>query len=318
MPNMSQLAATELPFVTYDVFTDTRFQGNPLAIVTIPHGQPKPSHHQLQKIAREFNLSETIFIHDVPDAAQDKTRRVQIFLPDCEIALAGHPLIGAAVSLLDSDNAHQVHQLMTRAGPVDLAKLSHRTVQANIPHQVHLHSRQLRQTTLPSFHLQPDAQVCHAEAHAPVVDIVSGVTFILTPLASLDALSRVSLVGGTVNHHELLDQGHGPGLIGRCYYHVTGEHKDQDGTHVISIRSRIMVSAFEDPATGAAASCLASYLSAYKNKHHNSTRRYHITQGVEMGKESHIIVDVSTNGSNIDKVKLAGTAVQVMRGHLKL
>lgn len=78
-----------LPFVTLDVFTRTRYQGNPLAVVTIPVGRDVAT-ETMQTIAREFNLSETIFVHEGVDG-EDGVRewRVRIFLVRGEVPFAG-------------------------------------------------------------------------------------------------------------------------------------------------------------------------------------------------------------------------------------
>lgn len=85
---------SELSFATCDVFTDTPFGGNPLAIV---EGADGLSDAQMQTLAREFNLSETIFVQTPDDPAH--TAKVRIFFPTAEIPFAGHPTIGCAIHL---------------------------------------------------------------------------------------------------------------------------------------------------------------------------------------------------------------------------
>ncbi len=84
----------KLTFFTYDVFTNRPFAGNPLAIV---EDADQLSDQQMQTIAREFNLSETIFIRKPKDAAN--TASVRIFFPTAEIPFAGHPTVGCAIHL---------------------------------------------------------------------------------------------------------------------------------------------------------------------------------------------------------------------------
>ena len=74
-----------------DVFTDTPFAGNPLAVVMDCAGLDAA---RMQKIAREFNLSETVFVRDAGDPVN--TARLRIFTPASELPFAGHPTIGAA------------------------------------------------------------------------------------------------------------------------------------------------------------------------------------------------------------------------------
>ena len=80
----------DLSFVTVDVFTRTRFAGNPLAIVNIPKGHDV-SDDQMQIIAREFNLSETVFLHEgTTDDEGLPEWRVRIFLTDREVPFVSH------------------------------------------------------------------------------------------------------------------------------------------------------------------------------------------------------------------------------------
>ncbi|UNI22681.1 hypothetical protein JDV02_008546 [Purpureocillium takamizusanense] len=303
----------ELPFITVDVFTETRFRGNPLAIITIPASGPKPTQEQKQTIAREFNLSETVFVHDVPDPETNKQRNIDIFLPFAEIPFAGHPTVGTAVSLLDQG----VDTLVTKAGPIPVRRLGDGAVaQANIPHNVHLHAKHVRDLSLASASLQANAQIRELELDAPVFSVVNGVSFVLVELPSLELLAGVQQSSTQLPVDKLLDEGWQNGFMGRYYYVRTGSGLDQNGQPAVSLRTRMITHEFEDPATGAAACCLTSYLSIIGDKQATPTRTYNITQGVEMGKESNIVVEVGVQDSKIETVKLAGTAIQVMRGTL--
>src|SRR6185295_8022566 len=85
-----------LRYTTLDVFTDRPFGGNPLAVFC---DQPALATAQMQAIAREFNLSETVFI--VPPRDSRALRRLRIFTPSREMPFAGHPTIGAVHALVD-------------------------------------------------------------------------------------------------------------------------------------------------------------------------------------------------------------------------
>ncbi|KAH7243954.1 putative phenazine biosynthesis protein [Fusarium solani] len=256
---------------------------------------PKPTQEQKQAIAREFNLSETVFVHDVPDPATNKQRSIDIFLPFAEIPFAGHPTVGTAVSLLDEG----VETLVTKAGPIPITQSEGypRFASASIPHNVHLHAKHLCDLSLSASELSSNAQIREIELNAPIFSVVNGVSFILIELPSLELLTE-------------------SGFMGRYCYVPTGSSQDENGQPVVSLRTRMITHQFEDPATGAAACCLSSFLSAVGDKQETPSRRYNITQGVEMGKESNIVVEVEVKDSKIDKVKLAGTAVQVMKGSL--
>jgi trans-2,3-dihydro-3-hydroxyanthranilate isomerase len=87
--------STALPYEIVDVFTDRPYAGNPLAVVFDADGL---SGEQLQAIAREFNLSETVFV--LPPTAPDATYRARIFTPSAELPFAGHPSVGVAATQL--------------------------------------------------------------------------------------------------------------------------------------------------------------------------------------------------------------------------
>lgn len=82
------------PYFVLDVFTDTALAGNPLAVVIEADGLDEA---RMQAIAREFNLSETVFVLDPRDPVN--SARVRIFTPVRELRFAGHPTVGAAVLL---------------------------------------------------------------------------------------------------------------------------------------------------------------------------------------------------------------------------
>lgn len=85
-----------LSFVTLDVFTKTRYTGNPLAIIRVPTSVTL-SQSQKQRIAREFNLSESVFLHEqTAQDRSDKSVRIDIFTAYAEVPFAGHPTVGTA------------------------------------------------------------------------------------------------------------------------------------------------------------------------------------------------------------------------------
>src|SRR5262245_11067660 len=87
-------ARMSLPLNTLDVFTDRRFSGNPLAVVS---DADDLTTEQMQAISRELNLSETVFVLKAQNPAH--SARVRIFTPESELTFAGHPTIGAAILL---------------------------------------------------------------------------------------------------------------------------------------------------------------------------------------------------------------------------
>jgi PhzF family phenazine biosynthesis protein len=136
-------SSSQLDFVTVDVFTTEKYAGNPLAIIRIPHGVTI-SQEQKQAIAREFNLSESTFLHENSDDSKKDDWVVDIFLTTAEIPFAGHPTIGTACYVLSraaqergvKDGVIQA-SFQLKAGPVALVyDVAKRTARAAIPHDV--------------------------------------------------------------------------------------------------------------------------------------------------------------------------------------
>ncbi|KAI1079119.1 Diaminopimelate epimerase-like protein [Whalleya microplaca] len=307
----------ELQFTTLDVFTSTRLQGNPLAVVTVPAAQKDVlSQAAKQKIAQEFNLSETVFLHEAPDP-QSTQRHIDIFTIESQIPYAGHPTIGTAVLVRQHLRLQHVDTLVAGAGAIGLVP-SGSQIRAKIPHDVRLHARTLAYVLgdgQPLEGLSPDPEVREAELRAPVVSVVRGMTFVLVKLASLEALARVRMLRLDFDAlpAPLLDEGWRGSFVCRYYYvDVEGE-----GDGVRSVRSRMVEMGAEDPATGSAATALGAFLTLTEEKRGTRLR---VTQGVEMGRKSDISVETTTKeaegGVELAELWLGGTAVVVMKGSL--
>lgn len=340
-----------MQFVTLDVFTDTPFAGNPLAVVIVEDKDraalDKTNHRQL--IAREFNLSETVFFYLRPGetlASPDRLcseREISIFTTDREIPFAGHPTIGTAYFVLRHLGWAFVTTLVPPAGPIRIAAVGPASdVTASIPHNTHLHTRTLRSfydagdehilaQIEPALHHQ-DAVVRTAELDAPIFSIVKGMSFLLVELPRLEHLGHVAVSPANLRSCDFfLDAGPwGDGFVSRYYYvPMEQEGGTDEGAATTTttttastkaFRTRMVELGAEDPATGAAASALASYLSLYREPAAGEVR-YHITQGVEMGRKSEIEVTTVTASDDkgaryIKEVRLSGTARVVMKGTL--
>ena len=306
----------ELPFMTLDVFATERYKGNQLAVVTVPKGtSPKLSQAQKQAIAQEFNLSETVIVHEEHEdsSGAPNSRHIDIFLVDAEVPFAGHPTIGTAVSLISQG----VTELVTKAGPIALTQTQPGVIQAEIPHSTHLHVRtfaDLPHDATPSGTFSSDDTIRSAELAAPLFSIVKGMTFALIKLPSLDHLRRVGFTPTNFSP-DILDDGWKQGIVGRYYYVHTGSGGNGNEKRS-EIRTRMILQSIEDAATGSAACALSSYLTVTADSKDDRTAHYGITQGVEMGRESNMFIEISTKGGQVDRVGLAGAAVEVMRGSI--
>ncbi len=315
-------SSLKLDFVTVDVFTDKPYEGNPLAIIRVPHGVDV-TQEQKQSIAREFNLSESTFLHEnAPDATEDQWT-VDIFMTSKELPFAGHPTVGTACYILARTAEQRGMKdgvvsagFHLKAGHVGLRyDVTKKTAKAAIPHDVHVHKKRWGRDEL--LKLQPELAEARERGEVkalddyPIVSIVKGMTFVLVELESVEVLAKVSLAGQSVEINEL-DQGWDETFIGTYFYVRTG--KSESGA--TQLRTRMIEGPLEDPATGSAASDLVAYLSLNEGKA-GETLKYELTQGVEMGRRSKIFIDVvMAKDGGIETVYLEGGAVQVMEGRV--
>ncbi|KAK5044798.1 hypothetical protein LTR84_010454 [Exophiala bonariae] len=301
--------ANQLSFLTLDVFTNTRYTGNPLAIVKVPRTVTL-SQTQKQRIAREFNLSETVILHEqTEDDEANGVARIDIFTSYAEIPFAGHPTVGTSNYLLGllGTPSTNVRTLSTKSGLLDI-KLNPAIdgVQISVAHNVRIHANPFQ-----GEHY----------GHYPVVSIVKGMTFVLAQQPSLEelGLQTKSLLGAenTKTAFKALDEGYRAGLVISYFFVDLGVN--DDGVRDLRTRSH---GSREDPATGSAASALTSYLSLQKGT--PGRYSYRIIQGVEMGQKSQIFVNVgvkekaSGDGVEIEEVLLSGSAVLTMQGSLQI
>ena len=336
------MSSLELDFLTVDVFTNTRFTGNALAIILLPSGSSLPQQTK-QLLAREFNLSETLFLHlplgcgsPTPNTTLpgDATSlRADIFTVEEELPFAGHPTIGAAWLIRKYFGWDNVEKLAIKAGDIPISEVEGRIIRAGIPHAFHVHKHTLASLLeqqqkggveggptgqeIESV-LSRDKDIREAELTAPVVSVVRGMTFLLVRLPSLDHLERVVEEGGkriTFGEGGLLDEGEwGTGFVARYYYVLLDKPAFQGNKKVYKVQSRMVELGFEDPATGSAACTLAGYLGLSEVK--EGEGKLEVVQGVEMGRRSEIVVDVDVQGGQVKGVWLGGRAAVVMRGRV--
>jgi PhzF family phenazine biosynthesis protein len=289
-----------LQFITLDVFTTTKYEGNPLAVIHVPASSAITQAQKLH-IAKEFNLSETVFLHEqTAEEKQSGDVRINIFTTTAEIPFAGHPTVGTSNYLLHMLKLTTAKTLVTMAGriPIQTASIEGSPgVAIDVSHDFHIHNSPFKDQSY---------------GHFPVVSIVNGMTFILAKQASLEELATHTdnFVGRTNTYkvRTALDEGWQNGLVMSYFYVDLGV--DESGTRLLRTRG---LASFEDPATGSAASALCSWLTVSEGK---SVQKYRVNQGVEMGRSSFIYLEVSQEAGVLKYVKLSGCAVQVMKGEV--
>ncbi|KAJ5580078.1 Phenazine biosynthesis PhzF protein [Penicillium hispanicum] len=313
---------TQLRFVTLDVFTSQPFSGNQLAVVFLPERTSEAlSQTQKHIITKEFNLSETIFVYPASDQAK---RTIDIFTIECEIPFAGHPTIGAATWFLchapDAATAG-VNTLVTKSGeiPISIQDPATQFVAAQIAHNTRIHANRFSLKELLRLHPTAAPFFPKADVSFPLFSIVNGMSQVFIELPSLEALATITTASGgelvPSEKSDYLDEGWRNGLI--CVYFFVRDVDDSVMGQKV-IRTRMMLGSLEDPATGSSASGLAAYLTLTEGQA-GQEHRYHVVQGVEMGRRSDIGVNVTLdNGKKIEQVVLTGTAVQVSEGTISV
>src|SRR5688572_19512330 len=239
----------QLKFHTLDVFTDQRFGGNPLAVVLEADGL---SDEAMQRIASEFNLSETVFVLRSERPAH--SARLRIFTPRSEIPFAGHPTVGAATLLAELQSQQQEDG--EREALVVLEE-GIGTVRVGVrlrPQGAAFAEFDAPKLPAPAGILPPNDILAAGlglmpneigfENHKPLC-FAAGNTFAYVPITSLDAIGRAR-INGADWERAFVEQG----IVGVYLYTRQCVH-NASAFHVRMFAPQIGIP--EDPATGSAA-----------------------------------------------------------------
>ena len=307
----------QLQFYQLDVFTTVPYKGNPLAIVHLSPGRDLAPEKKL-KIAREFNLSETVFLHENEGDRPGDQTKIDIFTTTKELPFAGHPTIGSGWHLLNNVQPEiSGATLLTKAGSIPVIPLPTNgaggRVKLRVPVDFKVHTPYAHPTVKKDqTRLTADDYVNGLDGPEPVASIVKGMTFLLVQLQSTDALARFGPFAKQITVPNLGDW---DGFIGLYAFTILSKEAgdgELDGT--LRIQTRMFAATLEDSATGSAASTLAGWLAQREGK---GKWAVEIVQGVEMGRRSEIGVVVNIgDGGEIKVIELVGSAVQVMNGYL--
>lgn len=290
---------------TLDVFTDRPFAGNPLAVFPDARGLVDA---QMQAIAKELNLSETVFV--LPAESAEHTRRVRIFTPGSEIPFAGHPTVGTAHLLVHlgvvpfvngearmvlGENVGPV-PVLVREGPPAFAQLS----AAQMPRRGAAAPERAALARVLSL----DPADLEVEGDAPEV-WSCGVPFLFVPVRDRAALARARI---DASHLEavLARRGHSEVVV----FCRDPERPGSD------FRARMFAPGLgivEDPATGGAAAAFGGYVAA-RLAPGDGTSRWVIEQGFEMGRPSLLFLEVDRDANRLTAVRVGGHAVRMSEG----
>ncbi len=294
-------------FYTCDVFTDTPFGGNQLAVFPDARGIPE---ELLPKITREFNFSETTFVYPPDDPAH--TKRVRIFTPGSELPFAGHPTVGTAVVLatlgdipLTGEETRIVFEEKVGPVPVTIRSINGTPSFA-----------QLTAAKLPEFNDSVPSADDIAEmltlsrpeledARYPVRFVSVGFPFLFVAVKGLSAIGRIRI---NVSKME---------AMGLKEIFVFTDECERKGFHFHARMFAPLLGIPEDPATGSAAAAFSGYL-AVRDAMTSGTLQWSIEQGCEMGRPSLLYIEADKSNSAVTAVRVGGSAVMMTEGRITI
>ena len=284
----SEGGASTRRYVIADVFASTPLEGNQLAVFT--DGEGLTTEH-MQRVARELNLSETVFV--LP-AEQGGDARIRIFTPTNELPFAGHPVLGSAFVIGEQLSSPMV-RLETGAGvvPVELERGGGRIVFGRM------------QQPIPSW--EPYARASELLAglgversELPVEAYRNGPLHVYVALESEAAVAALEPDFGVLA--ELTDVG------ANCFAGSGGSWK----TRMFAPAHGVA----EDPATGSAAGPLAVHLARHGRIAFGD--EIEISQGAELGRPSKLYARPVGTAESVERIEVGGSAVVVARGEFRL
>ncbi|MBW0004312.1 MAG: PhzF family phenazine biosynthesis protein [Hyphomicrobiales bacterium] len=293
----------QLVYHTVDVFTRTRFGGNPLAVVLGADGLTR---EQMQAVAREFNYSETSFVLRPIDRRY--TACLRIFTPTMEVPFAGHPSLGTAFVLAKASEASKFEEFTfeEQAGLVHvrIIRKDGRVDEINLaaPQSLTIGGTFDPEEVAPCLSLSP-SDIC-LSFHQPCIASV-GLPFLVVEVATRAALARAT--AREAHFARILPSGGADAIYLYCR-----ELSEQDGNVDFSAR---MFAPFdglpEDPATGSATAAACALIAALDSR---PPYHFRIAQGIDMGRPSLLTVEIEETGT----VLIGGSCVSVMTGTLDL
>lgn len=289
-------------FVTVDVFTDTRFGGNQLAVFTDARGL---SDHEMQSLAAEMNYSETTFV--LPPADPANSARVRIFNRTAEMPFAGHPNVGTGFVLAAQMPGVDVLRFEEIAG---LVEVRIERDADGVPVGAEIDAPQPLQLLgeLPVADIAPCLSLAASDiltaAHPPLRASV-GVDFIFVEVAP-NALSKTAPDRGAFERGAAASRGEAERLSIFVYA--------RDGAGVRARMFSPLTGTWEDPATGSANATLGALLLSLSR---DDSLRYEAIQGVEMGRPSRLSVSARRTPGGV-RASVGGRCVSVLSGEARL
>jgi trans-2,3-dihydro-3-hydroxyanthranilate isomerase len=292
-------------FISLDVFTGKRFAGNPLAVVLEAEGLDGAT---MQAVAREFNLSETVFV--LPPAARTHRARLRIFTPATELPFAGHPTVGTAVLLGRIDGKARSEMILEEGvgdvrclvEPVDAERGRAKFELPRLPEEI----GPAAETARIAAALGLTADEIGFDRFVPSC-WSAGADYTFVPVRNLAAIRNCRVDRA---HWDAIDRGAPAGAFVFCRESVESGH---------AFHARMFAPSFgiaEDPATGSAAAAFAGLLARCEALA-DGEHAFRIEQGYEMGRPSLIDLSISIKQGELVSAAIAGEAVLVAEGAIE-
>jgi trans-2,3-dihydro-3-hydroxyanthranilate isomerase len=309
-------------FLQLDVFTECALSGNPLAV--FPSGEGLTD-GEMQQIAREMNLSETVFV--LPATDEKALRRLRIFTPAREIPMAGHPVVGTWNALAREEEG----VVPVPEGGEGWTRIMQEIGIGTLPVEIEFKRGEPVRVVMTQgkFEALEEVEDAHDRAEIerslgfapedldeslPIQIASTGLRFLLVPVRGLQELSRCR-----VNSSLLADAYTRYGATG-CYV-FTRETREGGRAQAHARMFAPDDNIPEDPATGSAAGTLAGYLvyhDALSVEALDGVYRFIIEQGDFMERPSRISAEIRGTRGAVEEVRIGGSSVVVMRGELMI
>jgi|SRR5208282_3209375 len=295
------MPARTFRFVQLDVFASRPLEGNQLAVFSDARGL---SDEEMQKLARETNLSETTFILPREQSVEEREgHKVRIFTVTAELPFAGHPTLGTAWHLRQQSAADEivldlkVGKIPVRFEPRDGQLFGEmRQVEPEFG-KMHSHLEVSQLLGIPVSELDEDL---------PIQTVSTGMPFTMVPFRSLATLQKLKASWHQLEPY-LTSAGNG-GL----FYFVCRETADPKAT----LHARMIFYNGEDPATGSAAGCCAAWAVKHGILAHEQPGL--IEQGMETRRPSYLYIRAAKISDTVTNVRVGGNVVQVINGEVTM
>src|SRR5215475_12264863 len=310
---MTSMPSRTYEFTQVDVFAQTPLAGNPLAIFPDARGL---NDAEMQALAREMNLSETTFIFPrdaVTEAREGK--KVRIFTVESELPFAGHPTLGTALYLYASESNQKKPAEITldlKAGkiPVRFIANSENAGCDRVDGQVFGEMRQRDPEFGTPLSREEVARVIgiavdEISSEWPIQPVSTGLTFTIVPFRTRQTLSDLKF--SYIQAAEFLKK------TGANFFYFLCPERSEGR---LEARARMFFYGGEDPATGSAAGCAASWMVQHGVA--KNDEQVVIRQGVECRRPSEMHVCAKREGECVTNVRVGGYAVEILRGTVVL